>query len=192
MRTPTIPPTPLAFLLLALALALPPAPAGANATDDRIIRDCQHSQTGALTGSYSKQELRHAKNNLPGDVLEYSGCFDAIRQALLASAGGDGGADGSGPGGGGTGGIGGPGGGGSTGGTTAGGGGGPPATPHTGTEVPVRVAGTPVEPGALPAIGQDAHELPTPLVVLLILLGVAALVPAALTIGRRVVAQRRA
>jgi hypothetical protein len=182
------------FAALLLALALAAAPAGANASDDRIVGDCQHSQTGALSGSYTKQELRHAKNNLPGDVLEYSGCYDAIRQALLASAGGDGDSDGSAPrGSGGTGGIGGTGGSGSSGGTTAGVGGGTalPATPHIGTRAPVQVAGSPVEPGALPVIGKDAHKLPAALIVLLTLLGIATLVPAALMIGRRVVTHRR-
>lgn len=190
MRTPILP-TLLAVLLL--ALALPTAPASANGSDDRIIQDCQHSATGALGGTYSQAQLRHALNNLPGDVLEYSGCYDAIRQAMRATAGDDG-DGGSGPGGGGgTGGIGGTGADGPGDGTPGGAGGAaPPATPHTGTEKPVQLAGTPVEPGALPALGQDAHDLPPALIVLLIALGVAALVPAALTIGRRVVAQRRA
>jgi hypothetical protein len=56
----------------------------------------------------------------------------------------------------------------------------------------VDVGGTPIEPGALPSLGQDARELPGALVALLALLGLAALAPAALTIGRRVVARHRA
>lgn len=176
------------LLACLLALALP-AVANANAADDRIVRDCQTSQTGALTGSYQKSQLRHALRNLPGDVREYSGCYDAIRQAVLASAGGDPGGEGGGasP----SGGIGGTS---STGGTDTAGGtaGAPAAPPHNGTESPVEIAGTAIAPGELPSIGHDAHELPDALVVALALLGLAALVPAALTIGRRVVARRRA
>jgi hypothetical protein len=199
MRPPISLTTLLACVLL---MALPAASAHANATDDRIVQDCQHSATGALTGSYTKAQLRHAKNNLPGDVLEYSGCYDAIKQALIARAGGNGGG-GSGGGGGNGGGVGGgaggtgPGGiGGANGATTAGGVGGSGATPNTppppGAERPLQVAGRTVAPGALPQIGRDAHRLPTALLVLLVLLGVAALTPAALTIGRRVFAARRA
>jgi hypothetical protein len=191
MRTPLALTTLLACLL---ALALPAA-ALANATDDRIVADCQHSQTGELTGSYTKAQLRHAKDNLPSDVLEYSGCYDAINQPLLASGGG-GSSGGNGPGGGGGGGgpvaagAGAPGGGvpGASGAAGA-----PPvanATPPASAARPVAVAGAPVAPGALPEIGRDAHRLPTALLVGLVLLGLAALAPAALTIGRRVVARR--
>jgi hypothetical protein len=187
MRRTTVLP---ALLVCLLALAALPAAAGANATDDRILRDCNMSATGALTGSYTNAQLRHAKNNLPGDALEYSGCFDAIRQALLAKAGAGGpngeGGGGSGASGGGTG----------TGGGDGTAGGVPPVAPgtppHTGTKAPVEIAGTAIQPGALPSIGHDTHELPTALVVMLALLGLAALAPVTLTIGRRVVARRRA
>jgi hypothetical protein len=196
MRRSTTPLLALAACLLAF-VALP-AGATANAMDDRIAKDCQNSQTGALTGSYTKAQLRHARNNLPGDVLEYSGCWDAIQQALRATASGDG------ANGGGTGGDGGfgssPGGGiGGTSGSGVDGGGAPggdpsaPApAPHTGTEAPVAIAGTTIQPGRLPSVGQDANALPDPLLALLVLLGLAALAPVALTIGRRVVARRRA
>lgn len=174
-----------------LLLAVPATSAWANATDDRIINECANSATGAVTGSYTKAQLQHALNNLQGDVLEYSGCPDAIRQALHAGDGG-GGNDG---GGGGTNGTGTAGGGF---GTTSGAGGTPGGTavpdtpPPAGAEQPVDVAGAAVAPGALPEIGKDSHRLPTALLVLLVLVGVAALVPAALTIGRRVVGHRRA
>jgi hypothetical protein len=189
------------LIACALLLALPAATAHANATDDRIVQDCQHSQTGALTGSYTKAQLRHAKNNLPGDVLEYSGCYDAINQALIASAGGGGrgGGASSGSGGGGFGGGSGGNGSGGAGGNGASGGaagGGAPAIvnarPPAGAERPVRVAGIAVAPGTLPEIGRDSHRLPTALLVLLVVLGIAALVPPTLTIGRHVVARRRA
>lgn len=197
MRTPKNIATLIACGLL---LAPPAASAWANASDDRIIGDCQTSPTGALRGSYPQQQLNHALHNLPGDVREYTGCSEAIRQALLASAGGgdhDGrgaGGQGGGGGGGDTSGGGDTGGGGAAGAPSGGGGGGavPDARPPAGAEQPVDVAGIAVAPGALPEIGKDSHRLPTPLLVLLALLGAAALVPAVLTIGRRVVARRRA
>jgi hypothetical protein len=192
MRTPTILTTLIACVLL---LAVPATHAWANAADNRIIGDCQTSPTGALRGSYQQQQLRHALNNLPGDISEYTGCSDAIRQALRASVGGgssSGGGNG-GTGSGGPGGIGGTGSDGSAGAFDGGGGAGatPEAPPPAGADRPLDVAGAAVAPGALPELGRDAHRLPTPLLVLLVLLGVAALVPAALTIGRRVVDHRR-
>lgn len=196
MRTPPILTTLIACVLL---LAAPATPAWGNDADNRIIDDCQTSPTGALRGSYPQQQLRHALNNLPGDISEYTGCSDAIRQALLTSgsggnssgggdggtgSGGSGGVDGSGSDGG-AGGLGGAGASGATGAT-------PEAPPPAGADRPLAVAGAAVAPGTLPELGHDAHRLPTPLLVLLVLLGVAALVPAALTIGRRVVDHRRA
>lgn len=197
MRTPTILTTLIACVLL---LALPTSSAWANTADDRIIGDCQNSPTGALRGSYPQAQLNHALHNLPGDVREYTGCSDAIRQALLASAGGGDGGNGNTSGGDDAG-----GGGGTSGGSGTSGSGGTSATgdagatgsvsdaqPPAGADRPVDLAGIVVAPGALPEIGQDSHHLPTPLLVLLVLLGVAALVPAVLTIGRRVVGHRGA
>ena len=189
-------PLPLTTLIAcALLVALPAAPAHAN--DNRILNDCQTSDTGVLRGSYSKSQLNHALDNIPGDILEYSGCYDAIRGALHASAGGgNGGGNDGGDGGGGTGGL-----GGAAGGSGNSGGGAdglgatgtiPDAPPPVGAEQPVEIAGTSVAPGALPEIGHDSRRLPTTLLVLFVLLALAALMTAALTIGRRVVARRRA
>jgi len=193
MRKPNI---LITLVACALLLALPAASARANASDDRIVQDCQHSSTGSLTGTYTKAQLSHALHNLPGDVLEYSGCYDAINQALLATAARHGGSGGNS----------------SSGGTSAGGlgGGAGAGTPGTdgsvpggaGTTVPsappppdaarpLKLAGTSIAPGTLPVIGRDSHRLPTALVVLLALLGAAAATAAAMTIGRRVVAARR-
>jgi hypothetical protein len=187
------------FALLACLLALAAAPAAvhANATDNRIAAACEASDVEALNRDYSKTQLRHALRNLPSDVLEYSGCWDALRQALRAPAGGGAGGDGDGgaAGSGGSaagGGFGGTGGGDAAGGAAGDGAGAPTPPSHTGTETPVAIAGTPVEPGELPSIGHDANALPDSLVALLVLLGLAALVPAALTIGRRVIARRGA
>ncbi|MGN6189385.1 MAG: hypothetical protein ACTHOE_10830 [Conexibacter sp.] len=176
-------------ILLCVLLALPAGVAWANAADDRIIEDCQSSPTGALTGSYSQQQLNHAFHHLPGDIREYTGCPDAIKQALIASVTGDGGGGGKAGGSSGTGGLGGTGGG-TTGGTTGASGTIPDAPPPPGADRPQPVAGSTVVPGALPELGRDTHRLPTSLLVLLALLAVAALVPAALTIGRRVVGHR--
>ncbi|HEV7772166.1 MAG TPA: hypothetical protein VGO48_02620 [Conexibacter sp.] len=195
MRSPTILTTLIACVLL---LALPASAAWANAADDRIIADCQNSPTGALRGSYPQKQLNHALHNLRGDVREYTGCSEAIRQALLTSAGGGDGSGGN-TGGGNTG-----GGGGTSGSGSSDGGAGSPtgdtgagtpvpdAAPPAGADQAVDVAGAEVTPGTLPEIGQDSHRLPTPLLVLLVLVGVAALTAAALTIGRRVVGHRSA
>ncbi|HEX7292025.1 MAG TPA: hypothetical protein VF250_12940 [Conexibacter sp.] len=196
MRPPTILTTLVAAVLV---LALPAASAWANAADDRILADCQGSPNGVLRGTYPVQQLNHALHNIPGDQLEYSGCYDAIKQARLAALHDDGNDGGSGPAGtgggggngavGGTGALGGAGGGSSAGGTDAvsev-----PSAPPPPGADRPLDVAGSAVAPGSLPELGRDAHRLPTSLLALLALLGVAALVPAALTIGRRVVGHR--
>lgn len=187
-----------------LALAALPTPAAANAMDDRIARDCLTSETGRLRGKYTRAQLRHALRNLDGDVLEYSGCWDAINDALRSLSGGR--SDGAGgsnasssgaTGGGGTSGgsdI--SAGGGATGGDAAGGGtpaagDGPGAAAHSGSARPVQIAGTAIEPGRLPPLSSRAHTLPGPLIALLAVLGAAALVPAVLTIGRRVIAGRR-
>jgi hypothetical protein len=200
MRIPTV----LIAIVLAVAAALP-ATALASSASDRIIRDCETSTTGALRGHYTKAQLRDALKNMQGDVNEYSGCADAIRQALLASdsqhGSGGGGGNGSGPGGGagnGSGALGGNGIGGG-GGTGPGGGSDPiahmtgtPTAPHVGTKTPVQLAGRIVEPGTVPALGSGGHTLPTPLVVFLVLLAAGALAAVTTTIGRRVVTRRGA
>jgi hypothetical protein len=190
MRTVT---TLITLVACALLLALPTAAARANAADDRILTDCQESPNGVLRGRYPLKQLNHALHNIPGDQLEYSGCYDAIKQARLAALhggdNGDGGGSGGGTGSGGTGADGGPSGGSAGGGTDATGEI-PNAPPPPGADRALDVAGSAIAPGALPELGRDAHRIPTSLLVLLVLLTVAALVPAALTIGRRVVGHR--
>lgn len=189
----------LTTLIACLLLLVPPIAAHANGSDDRIIHDCQNSATGALTGSYTKAQLNHALNNLPGDVQEYTGCYDAIRQALLASGSGSGPGGRTATGGNGSGGLGGGVGGANSGGAGTGAAGGagaengsiPDNPPPPDAAKPVQVAGATVAPGALPQIGKDAHRLPTALMVPLALLALAAIAAAATTIGRRVVADRR-
>ncbi len=180
-------------LIATLAALLTAVPAVADITDT-IVRDCSHSETGYLTGTYTRAQLKHALNNLPADAREYTGCHDQISQALRdAAAGGGSGSNGTnGDGGSGSGSI----GGGAGDGTNGGTGGGPiptaPATPHVGARQAVEIGGAPVQPGTIPAIGQDAHTLPTPLAIFLVLLGLGALVPTVTTLARRVIARRRA
>ncbi len=228
---------PLPLIIAVLALGGSAAPAAAS-TADAIIKDCSNSQTGLLTGSYSKSDLRDARKLVRGDIAEYTGCMDAINAALNRSDGsgsnnngGNSGTGGSGDGtgGGGTGtdggsGLGGTGTGGSTGsdgsfgstagsnstgstpgtGGTTGGAGttpGAPATPVTPTPAPVQQAGSgapvtlggeTVTPGIPASYESDRRSLPTPLVAFLVLLAAAAIGFGAPTIGRRVLARRRA
>ncbi len=182
---------PLIALLAGLTLVLTPALAPASTTDT-IVRDCQHSQTGYLTGAYTKAQLRKALNNLPGDAAEYTGCYDQIKQALRdAELDGGSGQNGAGGGGGTQSGLVGGADGGGIGQTPSGGGGGSAAPQHVGTRAPVALAGVSVQPGTIPELGRNAHTLPTPLLVLLVLLGVGTLAPVVATIGRRVLARRR-
>jgi hypothetical protein len=161
--------------LLALLLAAPPALA--DATRNKILRECQ---TGRLTGDYTAREIRDARNNIPDDLDQYTDCRDVLTRALLSRAGG--GDSGSGGGSGGAGG----GGGGGTGGEPA-----APLTPSTDADkqaleqaadaAPVNVAGRPVTPGE----SAFRNDLPTPLLVLLALLAAAAVAGLAPMLRRR-------
>ena len=71
------------FLLLA-ALAPHTASAGVR---EQILRECQD---GRITGHYTPKQLRDARNHIPSDVDEYSDCRDVLAQATLASHGGGG------------------------------------------------------------------------------------------------------
>jgi glycosyltransferase involved in cell wall biosynthesis len=160
-------PRPALIALLALLLAAPPALA--DATRNKILRECQ---TGRLTGDYTAREIRDARNNIPDDLDQYTDCRDVLTRALLSRAGADSGSGGGGTGGGGT--VGGTGGGGGGGGDSA-----APLTPSTDADrqaleqasgAPVNVAGRPVTPGE----SAFRNDLPAPLLVLLALLAAAA------------------
>jgi hypothetical protein len=166
---------PALIAVLALLLAAPTALA--DATRNKILRECQ---TGQLTGDYTSREIRDARNNIPDDLDQYTDCRDVLTRALLSRAGGD---SGSGGGDAGTG-------GGSTGGT--GGSGGAPLTPSTDADkqaleqaaagqVPVEVAGRQVTPGE----SAFRNDLPTTLLVLLALLAAAAVAGLAPALRRR-------
>jgi len=180
-------------LIAVLALVVAAPIASAQSTRVQILRECQN---GSLSGDYTAREIRDARANIPDDVDQYTDCRDVLSRALLARAGGG---DSSGdPGGGATGGTGGIGG--VTGGT-GGGAPGAPLTPSTDADrqaleqaakegaQPVEVAGRQVTPGTAD------NELPTTLLVLLILIAagaVAALAPQIrrLAVIRRVIPSR--
>jgi hypothetical protein len=66
-------------VLVALALVVVPAPA-ATASAEQVLRDC--IRDGKLDGTYSNAELRKARDNLPSDSDEYSGCSEVIAAAI--------------------------------------------------------------------------------------------------------------
>ena len=72
------------FLLLA-ALAPHTASAGVR---EQILRECQ---SGRITGSYTPKQLRDARKHIPTDIDEYSDCRDVLAQAALTGRGGAGG-----------------------------------------------------------------------------------------------------
>lgn len=67
-----------------LCLLVPAAPAVASG--DAVIKDCV--QNGRLTKKYSQSEYRDALANMPTDVDEYTDCRDIIRKAQLGLSGG--------------------------------------------------------------------------------------------------------
>jgi hypothetical protein len=165
---------------LVLAVLAPPA-AGQQSVRIKILREC--SQNGRLTGDYTAQQIRDARSNIPDDIDEYTDCRDVLTRALLSRAGGDSspsGGGGTGSGGTGTGGTGGSGGGNVGGGSD----GGALLSPSTdadrealdtagrATQTPIEVSGASVTPGSA---GSLRNDLPTTLIVLLALLGAAAL-----------------
>jgi hypothetical protein len=165
----------IAFVACLLAVLVASPAALADSTRTKILRECQD---GRLTGDYTSKQIRDALNNIPDDIDQYSDCRDVLRGALLNAAGNSGGGSdggggnnqggGSGTGGGGNGGAG-------------GGNGGAPLTPSTdadrhalqdaatGGGRPLEVAGKRVTPGE----GTLHNDLPTTLIVVLILLAVA-------------------
>lgn len=82
----------LAAAAVALCLLVPAA--SALASGDAVIKDCVRN--GRLSKQYSQQEYRDALGNLPTDVDEYTDCRDIIRRAQLGLGGGGGGTPASG------------------------------------------------------------------------------------------------
>jgi heme A synthase len=174
-------------LFASALLLLVAVPAASAAKRDQIIRDCAD---GSLDGKYSASEMRDARNNLPADVDEYTDCRDLLTRATHSGgpAGSSGGA-----------------GGGS--GTTGGSAGGAPerlspkspedyktlrdAIEKAGSE-PVEFNGRKVLPGAAGFAADAARRgIPTPLLILLALLGVAAVLGAVPAIRKRVLGRHQ-
>jgi hypothetical protein len=201
-----------ATLLLLLLLPAAHAFAGDNPSD-LLVDACRDEK---VDGTYSQKTYRRALDQLPADSDQYTACRDVINRARLAalerksanSSGGGQGSSSSGGGGGSSSSGGGGSGSGSSGTTTP--------TPQcngckgSGTALdtatpkeqqgvkdatssgaqPVRIGGRLLTPGAVGSLSSDSNKLPTPLIVLLVALGVCALAPAGLAGWNRVVARR--
>jgi hypothetical protein len=61
-------------------LAVLAVPTSAAASANQVLRDC--ITDGKLDRKYSNEELRKAKDNLPADSDEYSDCSDVISSAI--------------------------------------------------------------------------------------------------------------
>jgi hypothetical protein len=61
-------------------------PAVAMASPEAVIRDC--SKDEKLDGTYSKADLRYARDHLPTDLEEYSSCREVIGAAIGGSGDG--------------------------------------------------------------------------------------------------------
>jgi hypothetical protein len=163
----------------ALAMLALPAPAFASA--DQAIKDC--ARDGRLDGEYSNAELRKARDNLPSDLDEYSDCRDVIASAI--KGGSDRGSGAGSPGLGGT----------------------DPAAEAAaqaqdaadlaavaaGSDPKVDVGGTSLEPDSSGffGLGGAANQVPLPLLVALLLLGLMALASGAGSLRERVPALAR-
>src|SRR4051794_462726 len=85
------------LLALLIIFSLVPA-ATALASGAKVIRDC--TDDGVLQGHYTQKQLRDALASIPTDVDEYTNCRDVIRRAAFAGGGsGKGGSSGGGSGG---------------------------------------------------------------------------------------------
>ena len=177
----------LACLVLGLFAVVPTAANAASTT--QILRDC--ADDGVLQGDYSPAELRKARQNIPTDTDEYTDCRDVLARALAAgiASKGSGGAGGSGAAGG-------------AGGSFGSGALESPNSPDAqaaiqeaarkGAPDPIRLGDRAVVPGTA-GLSANAvrNTLPTPLIVLLALLGAAALATTMPFVRRRVIARFR-
>ena len=76
----------LSGLILLLAALVPPA--ASAGVREKILRECQD---GRITGHYTPAQLRDARKHIPTDIDEYSDCRDVLAQAALTGKGGAGG-----------------------------------------------------------------------------------------------------
>jgi hypothetical protein len=181
--------------LTAISLAaLLLVPALAHASGQDVIRDC--AKNGALTKRYTQKEYQQALAELPADIDEYGDCRTIIRDAQLGTAAGGSGTGGP---------I----------GSIPGVASAAAATPHTPQEkaaladatskagdAPVNVSGggggggnDPIVPGASSfSTGGLTHGLPLPVIIVLVLIGAAAVIGAVLALRpqiRRVLSRGR-
>jgi hypothetical protein len=187
------------LVLAALALTALCLPAAAAGSPAQVIRDCVDD--GALSRTYSNSDLRKARDNLPSDLDEYSDCREVISAAIKRGPG--------------------PGSSGGNGGGNPGGGGNQAnaatdadflnsadeqaarakdqadleALTGSGQDPPeVDVGGQTIKPGdnGLFDLASASNELPTPLLLALIALGLAALAGVVLAVRSRAPALARA
>jgi len=172
--------------ILLAACACLGAPAAALADGDAVLRDC--NDNGKLDKKYKQSEYRDAIENIPTDLDEYTDCRDVIRRAQLG-LGGSSGNSGSGSSNDGSTGTGGPG-------ATPGGGTGSGSSANAtdalagaspqerealdaktaAGNTAIRIGGELLQPGKLAFSGvSSSTSLPTPLIILLVLLTAAAL-----------------
>ena len=71
-------------LLLLAALVALAAPAAATASPGQVLADC--NDDGALSRQYSNSDLRKALDNLPTDLAEYSDCKEIIGAAITGGS----------------------------------------------------------------------------------------------------------
>jgi hypothetical protein len=178
------------LLLVMVLTLLAAAPAAMAGTRSDIIRDC--NDDGKLDGNYTPSQIRDARNNIPADIDQYSDCRDVLARALggtgKKTVGGRSGAGGAG------------------GGSGAGGSGGSgeklkPSgageqraleTAGRGGNGPVQLGQRSIVPGAAGfATGAARNGMPTSLLAVLILLGLAALAGAVPYVRKRVFARRQ-
>jgi cobalamin biosynthesis Mg chelatase CobN len=155
----------------------------------QVYKQCEDN--GALTGHFSRAELKAALSGLPSEVSEYSDCQDLIQQALVrASSHGGGsntgsskahlaGANGKGGGRNGSGGT------GATGNSLTKNG----RSTGKGSDNAVSLAGADVRPGSTGS-GSASSSVPVPLLIVLILLALTALSGGAVALRRRVDARQ--
>ncbi len=176
-------------LLLLSLLALLAVPAAAQAD---AVRDC--ARDGDLDKRYTNSQLRQALDDIPGELDEYSNCREVIKSALASGSDDRNNPSDNGSGGGGGGGAG-------------GGGGGTGAVSAeeqqarandnaelnaitgsaNGTQPEVKVGGEAVEPGTngLFDLASMSNEVPVPLLLTLIAIGLLAIVGGFVTLRNR-------
>src|SRR5688500_10026123 len=75
----------LALCCAAVALLAAPAAFAQGSTRDKILAECE---AGEIRGSYTAKQLRDARNNIPGDLRQYTDCEETIDRALTGLGGG--------------------------------------------------------------------------------------------------------